>query len=405
MTLADGKTVALVKPLIIGGTPITDAMRQIPSGQFGPIDGDGRQWPDSSYGSWDAEAVNNGPYTNVCENGGFESNTNGWGAIRASVLTRINTDAKFGSWCLDLVNDGTQALQGAQYVLPTAQTNGVTYMLSGWVKSISGSTAIMLSISDNVTDTNQVFTLAPYWQRFRLSKTWASSLAGAFRFFINGTAAAHYLIDGIQFERSRWATPYIETNGAAASRNSSSIVMPYSYGLFDPTRGWWAVRCRPGFDSTATPVGAGLIKCRNGTPLVSIDHYNSQWRVQSRATTNVDGAFSSATFSPGSTHTIIGQWTPQTLYNSVNGAAFVTVARTDGVPYLAGTDIQIGWAQNANFNGDLLWVAGGNGTLSNADAAAINGFGDVDKLPKDFPASGQCTWVWQCNSPYIIVAA
>src|SRR3990167_10127068 len=46
--------------------------------------------------------------TNLCTNGGFETNTTGWAPQRAA-LARIITDLKFGKACMTITGDGVGA--------------------------------------------------------------------------------------------------------------------------------------------------------------------------------------------------------------------------------------------------------------------------------------------------------
>src|SRR4029077_10532410 len=99
------------------GNEITDATR------IANTQGDGRTPPDSSFGIWEAT-------TNLCTNGGFETNTKGWVAYSprdTATLTRDTSQAKFGTASLKVITTtgggSTPGAHGGPYTLALGATH------------------------------------------------------------------------------------------------------------------------------------------------------------------------------------------------------------------------------------------------------------------------------------------
>src|SRR3990167_8608460 len=90
MGLLVGSRRALLVPsyreqrLTLSGNEITDAVRRA------GVEGDGVSPSDFSLGIWEAT-------TNLCTNGGFETNTTGWTTSGTSTIERSTAQAKFGA--------------------------------------------------------------------------------------------------------------------------------------------------------------------------------------------------------------------------------------------------------------------------------------------------------------------
>lgn len=106
-----------------------------------------------------------------------------------------------------------------------------------------------------------------------------------------------------------------------------------------------------------------------------------------------------ASFSAGAAQTVICSWTPTSEGVSVNGAAFHTVGSTS-IPTLSATSFSLGTILNGGrmWDGEILWFACGTGTLTDADAATINGWGDTDPKVASFPAAAQADFAWDGTS-------
>ena len=95
---------------------------------------------------------------------------------------------------------------------------------------------------------------------------------------------------------------------------------------------------------------------------------------------------------------MIYAWTATDVRISVDGGAFVGTGNTtipgQATLYIGSDQVQ-GNGNNRQGDSDYLWVAGGSGTLTNADAATIHAFGDTDHPQGDFP--GGATFAWAAN--------
>lgn len=167
------------------------------------------------------------------------------------------------------------------------------------------------------------------------------------------------------------------------------------------TQGWWAARLKMLYASTVSQdlfvadwrddasnyIRFGWHGAASGASWVSGRH---------AAGSGSDGAWVADTFAANDHLTVIMSWTATTWAQSIKGGAFSALANTN-IPTLASTVIDIGQsAATAQIGSAVFWFAQGTGTLADADATTINGFGDTDKLPSDFP--GTCIDVWQANT-------
>lgn len=164
--------------------------------------------------------------TNLVSNGGFETNTNGWAAANDSVVwpgatvAQDATTSKFGAFSGAVTTDGTQAGgEGIRFSL-SALTNGQTYTASAWFKGTSGrSYALAFGDQGGGAFVNRsIFTATGNWQR--VTNTWVASANPAYVWLVESghSVAQTFHVDGVQIEQKPYATPYVETNGAVASR-------------------------------------------------------------------------------------------------------------------------------------------------------------------------------------------
>lgn len=89
-------------------------------------------------------------------------------------------------------------------------------------------------------------------------------------------------------------------------------------------------------------------------------------------------------------------------FESVNAEAITDSPHTGigGATTIAATSADIGSSGGtADFlDGDILWFAGGKGTLTSADAATINGFGSTDPSFGSFAAANSATILWTADT-------
>lgn len=229
--------------------------------------------------------------------------------------------------------------------------------------------------------------------------------AGAF------PAGAYMFIDGVQLEQKAFTTPYIDTNGATASRPAALVQATSS--LLGEAQGWIAARLRMGWPSTTLPNPAPIVfEWRNATaPENQISLWRStttQWTVDGRRNGTFSQVSVSATHAKDDLITLIAAWANTEIKLSVNGAAFTVVTRGGTVGGNALPSLfEIGGRVGGGFevNSDVLWLASGIGALTNGDAAVINAFGNSDPTPRSFPSSASATATWSADSPALTLAS
>ena len=369
------------------GNEITDAVRAA------GIQGDGRS-VDSSVGIWEAA-------TNLDTNGGFENGSSaGWSATGGSFANSIE-QAQFGTHSGKAVSSAPGDLVSKTVAGLSAST---TYSRSLWIYRTETGAALTIVVLNNAGTGNLASATAPSvlgWSRIVLHPRTESGQTSLTTRISSSLGGVSYYVDGAQLERNVAATPYVETNGSTATRGPSKVsVVGNPVG---PTQGWVAVRIRFGWDST-TPFSPdpGIVdmSVSNNDALFcywdEASHTFHLERHKSGAGTHASSA--AQTFSAGTVKTVIYAWTATDVRISVDGGAFVGTANTT-IPGQAtlfiGSDQVQGNGNNRQGDSDYLWVAGGSGTLTNADAATIHAFGDSDHPQGDFP--GGATFAWPAN--------
>lgn len=163
--------------------------------------------------------------TNLCTNGGFETNTTGWAATRSTV-TRDTNDSKFGSACMSVVS--TDDFAYTRYTF-SGLANG-TYSLSLWEKGGgTPSDTAFINVGDGTTELLQIGTFAgdADWTKKSGSFTVSGSPANIFVDLYSRFLGANgeMLWDGVQVETGSIATPYIETDGGTANRSAGPVIL------------------------------------------------------------------------------------------------------------------------------------------------------------------------------------
>ena len=173
--------------------------------------------------------------TNLCINGGFEKDlTHGWttSGSPAPNQTRITTDRVFGSCCMQLTSGGASAGYGWMLypIITGAPITKQAYTLSCYIKGVGATIGKSFSLALNETGgttasdqntANGNIILSNTWQRIAISGTIIQTDRTLLYTYCSISAAAAgeiFLTDGVQLELGITATPYIDTNGATASR-------------------------------------------------------------------------------------------------------------------------------------------------------------------------------------------
>lgn len=381
--------------LTLSGNEITDVVRAA------GVQGDGRAATDSSMGIWEAT-------TNLCTNGGFETNTTGW-IINGvgTTLARVTTEQKFGIASLQIITPGSASNEGVIWNTGSVVSPSVAYTASAWVKAPVG-TRLVAFIQERTgadvfiaNDFGTTLVADGTWQRISVTATLQATAGRARVGVLTGSAPAQavtFYLDGMQLENQPLATPYVETNGATASRAAARVQAPAS--LLDETQGWVAMRVRMGWVNTSLPNVAPIAwEWRQGTEnqmsLYRVSTTN--WAIDFRRNSTLTSRSVAATHAAGDYVTLIAAWTNTTISLSVNGGAFSSVARggtVGGAALPATFEIGNRAATGLEIDSDVLWFACGTGTLTDTAAAAIHALGNTDKAPEDFiaiAAASGCT--------------
>lgn len=408
----------------VSGNETTDATRAAAT------QGDGRS-PDSSVGIWQGT-------TNLVPNSNFETNLSGWNQSGSGTLSRVTTMAKFGSAAGEIDKTGSSYVQPGTNLLP-ASPNTV-YTASVWLYEPASINASQLTLRIEAFDSTSTFisraghtgwttgdegTAGGRWQPpsnqtgawFRYSATLpATPAATAYlkvSFLADGSQIASPLvyIDAVQLEQSAFPTPYVSTNGSAATRNASRVQI--SASALNTTQGWVALRVRLEHSSASTPA---LYPCffwwgDDLSHQIRLDFHSAQsaWELLRWNGSNIGGAQINATYNVGDEVTLIGTWSATQVGISVNGSAFTYMADT-AIPAggVMPANVDVGQYGGAAYldqrvaDSDILWQAMGTGTISNADAATINSWGDTDPSPNTFSSSAQAKETWSADDSTVI---
>lgn len=368
-------------PLTVSGNEITDATR------VAGTQGDGLT-PPAGFGVWEAT-------TNLCTNGGLETNKTGYTDVSAT-LSRVTSSAKFGSASGQVVTANVQANEG-EYITFVA-SGSVAHTLAAWVwrESGSGGTVRVRIASNTGTTITAGSASAALSVTPRQITVTSSALTNGttYRAYIETDVqqALTFNFDGVQPEPKPYATPYVETNGATASRSAARVQAQAS--LLNATQFWFAIRV-----NVSAGLGANVLDAfrwdDGGSNFYTIFIDNGPVRLTMQRGNGVaDTVTVPATVTAG-THTLIGFATATQIGLSLDGAAFTKANSTHLPAGLAslfdiGTESFLGqW-----LNGRALWAACGTGTLTDADAATINGYGDTAPTKGQLPVAAKATLVW-----------
>lgn len=377
--------------LTFTGDLITDAVRAA------GVEGDGLT-PPAGVGVWPAA-------TNLVTNGGFETNTTGWVGTRAT-LARSTVQSKFGAASMlvtatDLFAYGTFTLSGlanGEYVLSFWQRQGPQAATDGFYAVNDGTTTFAEAAYTPTADWSRV--IVP----FTVTGSPANVFVSLYSRFAGGAVGDQVYLDGIQVETGSIATPYIETDGGTASRVAGRVQQPVS-GLFTATQGAVVARLKMGFAATGNPYAGSfpaIFTWRDGGSAeisVQYDIANDKFGIVRRAAgaTRVNET-NAQTFAVGDSVTVATTWTATTLKATSDADAFNSGADTN-VPTISATSADVGSFGTAQqIASNVLWFATFAGTLTNADSAALNAFGDTPptwaQIKGALPAAAQLTSLW-----------
>jgi len=394
------------RTLTTSGFEITDASRAL------GVEGDGLL-NDGSFGIWEETE-------NLCINGGVETNLVQWSDNGVGVVSRVTTEHKFGTASVKVTSSGVGENRTLVQWFSGSPITQVARTMNIWVKGEGATIGKTLSLNTNESGGVQsdaslggiapaTVVLTAEWQRLQHTGTPTQADRVLLYSFLEVTAAGAsevYYADGFQGETGSVATPYVVTDGATATRNAARVQVPVA-GLFTPTQGWMAVRLVMGWANTADPSGNPVVfdwrDDANNLLQLRFDTTGNTWELQRRNTGGTGEVALADTFALNEAVTVIAAWDALNLKVSVNGGAFTSAAATN-IPTLAATMLDIGSiaGTSEHLNGDVLWFACGTGTLTDADAATINGYGNNDVGLHAFP--GNPTGFWDAKTGVMEVA-
>ncbi len=179
-----------------------------------------------------------------------------WIALGSTKVSTTQTDPSGGSTAVNV----TWASGGSGYLYrnQTGLTIGTTYTITFYVRSDNGSSFRLYADSLNSSSSN--FTATSTFQRFTLTYT-ATTTGGTFGFRADtSNSAANLIIAFAQFEQGSYATTYIPTTTATATRLADSFTRNniYTNGLISASGGTWYVELRNNVGYTRDTFTVGL---------------------------------------------------------------------------------------------------------------------------------------------------
>jgi len=184
-------------------------------------------------------------------NPSFEVNTTGWTGTGNHSISRITSDANFGTACLQIVASAIGDSSTNHAKVTTTVTTGVSYTTRFYAKSVSGNTT--LTVRDETNNGSGTFTLTASWALYSISITHNTS-SNSLRFFLGG--AGTFLIDNVSEKTAGtdgtytldigWGERLAENSGrvrglsgvgtipATTTPGTSTITFPTSYFAHTP---------------------------------------------------------------------------------------------------------------------------------------------------------------------------
>jgi Carbohydrate binding domain len=174
--------------------------------------------------------VEDWPSTNLITNGGFETNTTGWTPVNATIA-RVVGSAKFGTAYLEITNTATTSSFAIADATISGATAGRQYSVSAYVRGTPSTVGKLVKITASEQGGASgaagigvgQLNLSSDWQRITLTGTVVQNDRTSIRMEIEISAVTvgdKFEADGAQIEERSQVTPYIETNGATASRSA-----------------------------------------------------------------------------------------------------------------------------------------------------------------------------------------
>lgn len=356
-----------LRQLTITGGVQTDATR------LANIQGDGLPFG-SGLGVWPAAS-------NLNDNGNATTNITGV-TDHSSTTTRATAGTvKFGTTAFNVVSGNAAANEGPSQAINGGLGN-TQYTVSAWAWLVSGAATVRAVLFDSVAgkqgSVGVVLTTTPQ----RISVTATTGVAGINEAsYVETTVqqAGTWRIGGWQVETGAFATPYIQTDGADASRAGGRVQLAVQ-GLFNATQGGVIACVTPSYASGATPTAPRLLDWFTDVSNGMVGAINTSASSYSQ-TSNAGGSSSSTqstTFAAGDRVSLLGGWTASQLIAASRGSSLHTAARA-GVDVItsATIDLFVNGALTRALYGQGNWLITYKGVASNADSVLANSWGAV----------------------------
>ncbi len=199
------------------------------------------------------------------------------------------------------------------------------------------------------------------------------------------------------------------TFDAVASTPASSVKIEDTDGrvqiqsrYIDASQGWVVFRLKMGWTGGAATLDPGILfhweEDANNFIQVRWDDTLEQWELQRRTTAGTAEVTVSQTIVTNDLITVIAKWDKTNVSLSIDGAAFIDAANTR-FPNITAVLMELGsdGTSSSQIDSNVLWFACGKGTWTDALAADVDAFGDVDPDFDDFHADLETEAIWWGN--------
>jgi hypothetical protein len=371
--------------LTVSGNEITDTLRTAQ----GPVDGF-------------AAGANGGTgiykaHSNKAINTQFSSVTTGWVSTGTLSVDATQSPPFPSHSALKSVVGATTTTEMTLAASPAAGS-GQIWTYSCWVKGTSGQ-QVKIGLygytsggANSELLLSSVITLTGSWQRMTATFTLANGTTTAVSGVIQPVGAQTYYMTAPMLSQGNVDAPYIAnnstTNGSFTTRSAGRVQAPAA--MFAGLQGWVAVRLRMGFSSPS--VSSSYLfnwgSDANNALLLFTQGTNTFQATNAISGVGTGPNANDGNYTAGQFMTVIMAWDATKVYLSVDGQTFVSVTPTGGRVLPSDTNFDIGsLANTSQLGGSVVWVATGEGTLSNADAATLFALGNSPPTITTFAGS------------------
>lgn len=329
--------------------------------------------------------------TNLFRNGQCDATTD-WPVSGSGMSRAIDTgvDPPFSTQSIAITSTGASAnpICTPQSATGQAAAAGVIGAGSVWFKGVaSASYKISMrwinSDASSTTGSATTFNATGGWQKLipPTLAVAAGKTGDQLRIVItlNGTRAETFWAAHAMLQKNVGVVgDYVATNGGStATRSDARVRIPVS-GVINATQSWFAMAFSARYAPTVNQHGAGSSPTyfqyaddSNNIIVLNVNDDYPVWNFYRLAAGVGVGINITPVFVSGDTVIVICAWEAGLLKMKDNVSALVSVPNSS-IPTLAATTADIGSAGGTtHMNQRALWMALGNGKLSNADISAL----------------------------------